>query len=563
MPTITGVSPQAFGDGRSVTVTGSGFGASGTVTIGGLTQTVTSWTDTAVVFTAVRGTQSMGPAVLDVVGVGSWQLADGHWVAARMPMVTVHPHSAAGSDAQFRWAHPSMEYRQPIGVQGGAWPFYYELVAAPAGATIGNFLAWNASTSSYDVPEDYGVVRWTPTSGTKSFTVRVTDQGGATLTITWDVVVDATKFVFVSGSAAGGGTGSITSPFTWVECFGTLESTSNNPGKIAVMRGGTIICTGFSDTNNPGTLNLSGTKKPKSWLAYPGEAPVLDFNYSTKVLFNGSGDSTGHMSDCSFIGLRFRNSWQNVNNAHYFWATDRCHRALWWRNYFETIECGLVGNDNPACIFLNGAGRPNPREHVAIIQNTFDGMGVGGGNGVASVDSYNCRYSLWEHNTLKNMRSSYGHWQKGEHQFCTVRHETAVENITADKMFMFTVATEGATGMDSHSNEFCFNTGVSDTGVIYSFGYTQNTSGRYDIWSYRNSMRGNLLNGLSSSVPQQVALYDVTTDTDVDNSLAIATWPGTYGNTNLLLAVSAIDANGKLTGASRALYLGTHGSEIA
>lgn len=70
MPTITGVVPQAFGDGRSVTVTGSGFGTSGTVTIGGLAQNVTSWTDTTVVFTAVRGTQSMGPAVLDVVGGG-------------------------------------------------------------------------------------------------------------------------------------------------------------------------------------------------------------------------------------------------------------------------------------------------------------------------------------------------------------------------------------------------------------------------------------------------------------------------------------------------------------
>lgn len=122
MPTISGVSPQAFGDGRSVTVTGSGFGASGTVTIGGLTQTVTSWTDTAVVFTAVRGTQSMGPAVLDVVGGGDGTLIFGDnfdagvltgWTSygsqngGSITVITDTAQTYLGSAGSLKFSHPA------------------------------------------------------------------------------------------------------------------------------------------------------------------------------------------------------------------------------------------------------------------------------------------------------------------------------------------------------------------------------------------------------------------------------------------------------------------------
>jgi len=70
--TVTGVSPSNIDSGESVTITGTGFGASqGTsfVKIGNDEQTVTSWGDTSIVFTAARGAQSMGNATLTVVKV--------------------------------------------------------------------------------------------------------------------------------------------------------------------------------------------------------------------------------------------------------------------------------------------------------------------------------------------------------------------------------------------------------------------------------------------------------------------------------------------------------------
>lgn len=67
MPAITEVIPSAFGDGTHVTVYGTDFGENGAVTIGGVEQTVLSWSSTSITFAAVRGNQSMGPAIISVV----------------------------------------------------------------------------------------------------------------------------------------------------------------------------------------------------------------------------------------------------------------------------------------------------------------------------------------------------------------------------------------------------------------------------------------------------------------------------------------------------------------
>jgi len=65
---ISTISPAKFDTGKSVTLSGTGFGSSqGTVTIGGQAQAVTSWSDEEIVFTSARGAQSMGACRVDVV----------------------------------------------------------------------------------------------------------------------------------------------------------------------------------------------------------------------------------------------------------------------------------------------------------------------------------------------------------------------------------------------------------------------------------------------------------------------------------------------------------------
>lgn len=72
MASIASISPAAFDDGKPVTLTGSGFGASqGSVLIGGVAQNVNTWSDTSITFTTVRGSQSLGACRVDVVGGGT------------------------------------------------------------------------------------------------------------------------------------------------------------------------------------------------------------------------------------------------------------------------------------------------------------------------------------------------------------------------------------------------------------------------------------------------------------------------------------------------------------
>jgi hypothetical protein len=75
---ISTISPAKFDTGKSVTLSGTGFGSSqGTVTIGGVSQAVTSWSDTSITFTSVRGAQSMGACRVDVVKGGGFATESG------------------------------------------------------------------------------------------------------------------------------------------------------------------------------------------------------------------------------------------------------------------------------------------------------------------------------------------------------------------------------------------------------------------------------------------------------------------------------------------------------
>lgn len=494
-------------------------------------------------------------------GGESWKLPAGRYTPAKMSMVVIHPNPAAGANAQHLWAHPDMEYRQPICIQGGAWPFKYEIIAGPStSVNIGSTLSYNTTSKTFDVPYDYGVLRWTPTANgtSQNFTIRVTDQDNNSNDITWTVNVNSSKFVFVANNAPGGGSGNVSSNVTWTECFGPLSTTSNNAGKIAVFRDGVYQCTKFT---NDTSFDLNGALKPKSWLAFPGETPIFDLGGSTangcvRFIFNNS--VTNAMDDCAFIGIRFRNASHNVNNSHYFWATSLFYRCLFWRNYFEYLEKGLVGSDNPACIFFSASANPPTtfRDYYAIIQNTFDGMQIGGGNGVAATDSYDMRYALWEHNIYKNCRSSYLAWRKAFHRNTTRRNDVAVANNKCSSgIFVESYSAEGSAA-NSSNNEICWTKGISyDIGFSVfrqHGGGTAESDANRDSFAYRNTLIGDVYY-YQSPTPTFSSNNDVISD---------STYAGQITN-EILIPKQHVDENGNLKSSSRRDYLGLYGAEVA
>ncbi|MBK8187609.1 MAG: hypothetical protein IPK77_10470 [Cellvibrio sp.] len=74
-------------------------------------------------------------------GGGSWQLAAGYFAPAVMPLTLVRPAAAAnvvGFYCADYYGYVGRQAEVRITLQGGAWPYIFEIVSAPAGAALSN-----------------------------------------------------------------------------------------------------------------------------------------------------------------------------------------------------------------------------------------------------------------------------------------------------------------------------------------------------------------------------------------------------------------------------------------
>jgi hypothetical protein len=232
------------------------------------------------------------PIAIDgVIQDGDWRLPDGHYVSARMPMTLVHPRPDPETNpwARHKHAYPGIEYRIPVAVQGGAYPFFYEVLEGPAGMTVGQ---------QYGLP-DYGELTWTPINqnGVHKVRIRVTDQDFTQVETQFEITVGTENFVFVDANAARSGDGTIGSPLkSFRELHGRTGSSypvTPHAGKVAYLRGGVYF---VDDTPVPEIL-FQGSHTPGSVLGYPGESAVLD-------LINGKMTLREH--DIFFGSIRFK-----------------------------------------------------------------------------------------------------------------------------------------------------------------------------------------------------------------------------------------------------------------
>lgn len=82
VPQATAVSPEVAASGATITISGTGFGTSGDVLIGGVQATASSWTDTAIQVVVPADAPS-GPQRLEVTTAGGASTLDGLFVGAQ------------------------------------------------------------------------------------------------------------------------------------------------------------------------------------------------------------------------------------------------------------------------------------------------------------------------------------------------------------------------------------------------------------------------------------------------------------------------------------------------
>ncbi|MBN1673198.1 MAG: hypothetical protein JXR37_19290 [Kiritimatiellae bacterium] len=471
--------------------------------------------------------------LLTTTAIADWKLPADHYVPAKMPPVIVYPRpdTETANWARHRKAYPGLRYEIPIGVQGGAWPFKYELVRNPSGMAIGQ---------TYGDP-NYGVVVWDdPAPGTHTVEARITDQDDTVTNVAWEIVVATDGFVFldaVNGDNANPGT--LNQPLK--DTSGVLKDSAADrtyAGHLLYVRSGHHILKGIPA--NSGNVRMEGDNKPLVWLNYPGETPVFDCSGAKFFL-------AGNNHDLFFAGIRLEHGRQDVGNAHYFWVCQHQQRMTLWRNTFYDLGPGTAGTDNTSCFFRNNSG--SEERYYAIIGNTYDTLAYAG-NGVSCFDFYNVTYAIIEHNVLKNLSSRWALWNKYGGRYVTMRANTGLENnAPGGSLLCFANA---SSGIDMDYVEACWNNFRAGTRCIEFDVSGQGSATHW--WCYRNTLQGHSRQILTGGGP---VLWE--------QNVSVGGLSGGLDNGDNLIGDPAdgmVDSAGRLQGTYRTQYLGRRGHEV-
>lgn len=401
-------------------------------------------------------------------------LPAGHFIPAKMPMHVVYPRpdSETQNHARHRWAHSKMNYEVPIGVQGGAWPFKYQLIEGPYGAKIGE---------DYGA-ENYGVITWRPTKsyGSARFVVQVTDQELNRVNIEWNVTINDSAFIFIQDGYKGQKLGTIDSPLEDIRDWYRDDNDDKKfHNKIVVFRGGNYKLLG--DPANKYNVRLLASTKTPSLIAFPGEKPVVDCS-EAKILTDNKS-----MKDLFIAGIKWINGRQDVSNAHFFWAVGDVTRATWWRNHFDNLGPGKKGNDNTGAVFVSGTG--TLKKNLLYKQNLHTNIRNEGYNG-HYAEWYVTSYLLVEENIARNSNSQAGFFAKGTVSHVTMRANEMWENVTGGQI---AVGYGGEARSVPHHHEVCWNKvmlteGTSNAVTAFKWSSSNYYSGQtYQSFIYRNT----------------------------------------------------------------------------
>lgn len=498
-----------------------------------------------------------------------WQLPAGHFVPAKMPMTLVHPRDAdSPSWAYAKNAHPGIRWEIPIVVQGGAWPFRYEIIdnGGASGLAIGGELSRRVDRGFvlHEYSPEYGRLWWdAPVAGSYALQLRVTDQAGASIDVPISLTVGTAGWVFVDADTGSDstGTGAVSAPFRSIQRIhdGGTAFTDHR-----VYLSGVVPMDGNHPSGDLGINTSTFRQTPRVWVGKPGGNAVLEA-YEGRISLTAPDFYLANLEHRHHVDF-FQDHGSYI---HMITAWGNTARLTLHDVHFSRYHGAPVNDDlgNSSIIMFTDQG--SPRSHVAIVNNRLSGD-----NGIFT-STYQLHHSVIENNRAVNARFVTGEastwavfWIKRSNEFISVR-----ANQFWDGNFWGNPGNlSAALGMDAARNiEFAYNTvhtsydGAGDRhGAIKLFTYSSQASYFWTpstpVWLYRNSLR----HRLNYEGDNLVNMPDGNVITE-RNVLAPRTWPSHAFLLNLdnLDAADYFDASMKLGGSARGAYLGRYGAEIA
>ena len=434
------------------------------------------------------GDGDAGPADAGRPSPGEWQLPEANRVGPKLPLYPLYPRpdDETAASAYHRVAHPSVPYRVRMAVQGGEWPFHYELLEGPEGA---RFVAGELDRRDeggrivHERTPGYGVLEWTEPAGPgpHTFRVRVTDQSGETVLLTWTVSVDEAAFVFVD--AEGGSddaAGTFEAPLRTFAggLWKNDDADESFAGRVAVFRAGEYAVYASEPLTSP---VLDGAVKPSALVAMPGEAVTFDLSEGHFRVSRRGG-----LDDLLVAGIDFVGSRPDLGNVRLFNIVRRSQRVTFWEVSFDQTTLGSSATDNPACLAFMSDGPYH--ENLAVLDSTL------GANAASQlVVTFDSRHVLLEGNRAVGVDLAASNGDNFLHAKDDTNDLTIRDNLFVGRAGTAAIAVPNQITLESAANqEVCWNRIVYDgnqnVDAAVTFNRQSTTPDAQNAHAYRNSV---------------------------------------------------------------------------
>lgn len=250
----------------------------------------------------------------------------------------------------FNTTYPGAKYRSLIQATGGSPPYLFEIVRAPAGMTIGEFLTADSDGDLWP-NASYGVLTHdSMPGGSFSIAVRCTDQTGAYITFEWVLDSDLSLNFFTAPANVGTGSG-LSAANAKALSATYIGATTNSPAKGKVVRVLPGDYVGMSE------MQLNSAFHPMSWVGSDaGESifrakikPSSNDFYIQGITLSEVG--TGAFGVIDLIG--------------------QIHRSTVFNCTLNRLFGDGSGADNRACIAGNALAGNVVRTYVTIVDCLF------------------------------------------------------------------------------------------------------------------------------------------------------------------------------------------------
>jgi hypothetical protein len=502
----------------------------------------------------------------------------GNWIPAKQAMIQVYPRpdSETNTWARHRWAYydgvNAVQYKIPLGVSFGAFPYVFQLLSGPPGMTIGAAYWQSGWSFAQAMTAGYGYLQWTPSASVSGTTVSilVTDQQMNTLTITFTVSTSSStsQFIFIDSVHGNDstGTGTIGAPWaSFSKAFGPTYAASVNAKTLCYFRAGTYAIPVYSDNDinsSDALCELNTTTKPSALMGFPGDTPPI-LTMTAAQFATPLGAGLG--ADLFMQGLNPNGACTSGGmNGRFIWVAGAGTAS--YRQTFDSIAWSNPvygsGGSNATGYFFDGAASSSLTLYQ-FVNNCSESNRQSGnpGNNYGGCSFYSAQYALVQGCSIiqsgLNMDAAYyfkvnviDSCIRG----CTVN--VGAGNVThAFDMGQPLLSGNGPANTSMTNDETCYNTLVGGGGIFLGFGAFTFGS----LWCYRNSVIGP--NSFKTNATGGGPLvYD-------SNAAQGGSFPsGSSMQTNGLNLVKASGLLDSTTGnltAAYVSYLGTVGAQIS